>query len=205
MLCLARADHALPAPLSVHRSTIPLPLFLCRRPIGRGGVNSSAGPPAPQSHAGFPSQIFCRPASLDDLHAIGGSTLRTRSTGAPRRAAGPPTLDWVTVAIDRAIAALVEIRDLRADALVEAAAAAEPGPTAGGRIARQTDHDPSTAHAGAERGAYNMTDAAKALGISRTTLYRMINAGEIETFTIRGLQRVTVAEIERIVVGSSAG
>ena len=51
-----------------------------------------------------------------------------------------------------------------------------------------------------ERLAYSISDAAKALGIGRTTIYRLINDGTIQTFTIRGMRRVGSDELNRLIL-----
>ena len=54
-----------------------------------------------------------------------------------------------------------------------------------------------------ERLAYNISDAAKALGIGRTTIYRMIADDQLATFTVRGMRRVATIEIDRVLKGEA--
>jgi excisionase family DNA binding protein len=49
-----------------------------------------------------------------------------------------------------------------------------------------------------EYGAYNLSEAARELRVGRTTLYRMIDDKEIDTFIVRGMRRVAASEIKRI-------
>ena len=46
------------------------------------------------------------------------------------------------------------------------------------------------------RLAYSIKDAATALGISRSTLYRLINEGELRTLRIAGRRLIQAADIE---------
>ena len=54
-----------------------------------------------------------------------------------------------------------------------------------------------------EQLAYNISDAAKLLGIGRTTIYRMIADGQLATFTVRGMRRVATIEIDRVLKGEA--
>ena len=44
----------------------------------------------------------------------------------------------------------------------------------------------------------SMSDAAKALGVTRITLYRWIDSGKIETVSFGGYRAVHIKEIERL-------
>ena len=46
--------------------------------------------------------------------------------------------------------------------------------------------------------AFSISDAAKKLSIGRTTIYKMIDKGEIETFKIHGMRRISLDEIKRV-------
>ena len=45
----------------------------------------------------------------------------------------------------------------------------------------------------------SIPEAANSLGISRSTLYRLIAAGDIETITIRSVQRIRPIALQRFV------
>jgi excisionase family DNA binding protein len=46
------------------------------------------------------------------------------------------------------------------------------------------------------RLAYSIKDAATALGLSRTTLYKLINTGDLRTLRIAGRRLIQAADIE---------
>ena len=50
-----------------------------------------------------------------------------------------------------------------------------------------------------ERQAYSVAEAATTLGISRTTLYELVNAGVIPTFSIGTKTLITVQALEDFV------
>ena len=50
-----------------------------------------------------------------------------------------------------------------------------------------------------ERQAYTVADAATTLGISRTTLYELVNAGVIPTFSIGTKPLITAQALEDFV------
>ena len=41
----------------------------------------------------------------------------------------------------------------------------------------------------------NATDAAKRLGVSRPTIYRMMDDGKLETISLRGIRRIRLSSI----------
>ena len=46
---------------------------------------------------------------------------------------------------------------------------------------------------------FTIPESAAALRISRSTLYRLIASGDIETITVRGLQRIRPIALQRFV------
>jgi len=46
---------------------------------------------------------------------------------------------------------------------------------------------------------FTIPEAANSLRISRSTIYRLIASGDIETLTVRGLQRVRPMALQRFV------
>ena len=46
---------------------------------------------------------------------------------------------------------------------------------------------------------FTIPESAAALRISRSTIYRLISSGDIETITVRGLQRIRPIALERFV------
>jgi len=52
-----------------------------------------------------------------------------------------------------------------------------------------------------ERLAYGISEAAKALGVSRSTIYRAIWRGEIRVAKIGGRTVIPTAELERLLTG----
>ena len=46
---------------------------------------------------------------------------------------------------------------------------------------------------------YTVPQAAEQLQVSRSTLYRLIASGELETLTVRGTRRIRPAAVERYV------
>lgn len=47
--------------------------------------------------------------------------------------------------------------------------------------------------------AYRITDACHALGISRTTLYKLIRSGELRMIKVAGRSLIPRSELERLV------
>ena len=46
---------------------------------------------------------------------------------------------------------------------------------------------------------FTIPESAATLRISRSTIYRLISSGDIETITVRGLQRIRPIALERFV------
>ena len=46
---------------------------------------------------------------------------------------------------------------------------------------------------------FTIPESAAALRISRSTIYRLISSGDIETITVRGLQRIRPIALQRFV------
>jgi excisionase family DNA binding protein len=57
---------------------------------------------------------------------------------------------------------------------------------------------PPLTHDRTPRLAYSIKDAATALGISRATLYRLINVGELRTLRIGGRRLIQTTDIEAL-------
>lgn len=53
-----------------------------------------------------------------------------------------------------------------------------------------------------ERLAYGIAEAARALGVSRVTLYRRIWAGEIKAIKLGGRTLIPAAELQRLLAGA---
>ncbi|MDF1601585.1 helix-turn-helix domain-containing protein [Mesorhizobium sp. YIM 152430] len=61
-----------------------------------------------------------------------------------------------------------------------------------------TDFPPaSTIEPRSARLCHNITETSELLGISRTTVRKLIQAGELRAIRIRGSTRITTAEIDR--------
>lgn len=75
---------------------------------------------------------------------------------------------------------------------------------AGGELDQGPVHQPLeemhvNENAGVSKLLYTPTEAAQALGMSRTGFYRLIRLGEVESCKIGGLRRIPVAALERFV------
>jgi excisionase family DNA binding protein len=46
---------------------------------------------------------------------------------------------------------------------------------------------------------FTISEAATTLAVSRSTIYRLISSGDIETITVRGLQRIRPITLQRFV------
>jgi excisionase family DNA binding protein len=62
---------------------------------------------------------------------------------------------------------------------------------------RATNHDPSGPPGGGR--LLTILEAAAALGISRSSIYRLFGAGELRWVRVCGRRRVTTAEINRFI------
>jgi excisionase family DNA binding protein len=51
----------------------------------------------------------------------------------------------------------------------------------------------------AEIFAYRINDASRAIGLGRSTLYKLINEGKLKSVTIAGRTLIPRAEIERLI------
>jgi excisionase family DNA binding protein len=52
---------------------------------------------------------------------------------------------------------------------------------------------------------YRINDAARALAVSRATLYRLIKNGRLKTVCIGTVQRVTAASVDELISASEKG
>ena len=52
--------------------------------------------------------------------------------------------------------------------------------------------------------AYRINDACHALSLGRSSLYKMINAGQLKPITIAGRTLIPRSEIERLIAEASA-
>jgi len=50
-----------------------------------------------------------------------------------------------------------------------------------------------------ERLLLTIPEAASSIAVSRSTLYRLIDSGQIETLTVRGLKRIRPAALQRFI------
>lgn len=50
---------------------------------------------------------------------------------------------------------------------------------------------------------YRINDAAKALSLGRSTIYKLINEGKLKSVTIAGRTLIPRAEIERLISGAN--